>query len=99
MNRLTVALLVAAVLPLAACKSSQKSDSHAASMGAMNSKCPIMPEHKVDSAVTTDYKEHDNAFSGKIIKVTVDVKPTGEAVKAQAEAANGDAITRRAMSE
>ena len=31
----------------------------------------------VDDAtpVTEDYKERDNAFTGKILKVTVDVKP------------------------
>ena len=43
----------------------------------------------VDDAtpVTTDYKERDNAFTGKILKVTVDVKPIGAAVKAEADAA------------
>ncbi len=35
--------------------------------------------------VTTDYKERDNAFTGKILKVTVDVKPIGAAVKAEAD--------------
>ncbi len=34
--------------------------------------------------VTTDYKERDNSFTGKILKVTVDVKPIGQAVKAVA---------------
>src|SRR6185295_6778044 len=37
--------------------------------------------------VTTDYKDRDNSFTGKIAKVTVDVKPIGAAVKAQADAA------------
>ena len=32
--------------------------------------------------VTTDYKERDNAFTGKIVKVTVDVRAVGAAVKA-----------------
>ena len=32
--------------------------------------------------MATDYKERDNAFTGKILKVTVDVKPIGAAVKA-----------------
>jgi hypothetical protein len=27
--------------------------------------------------VTTDYKERDNAFTGKTLKVTADVKPIG----------------------
>ncbi len=37
----------------------------------------------VDDAtpVTSDYKERDNAFTGKIFKVDVDVKPIGQAVK------------------
>ena len=35
--------------------------------------------------VTTDYKERDNGFTGKILKVTVDVKPIGAAVKAEAD--------------
>jgi arylsulfatase A-like enzyme len=41
----------------------------------------------VDDAtpVTKDYKEYDNAFTGKIFKVTVDVQPIGEAVKAEKE--------------
>ena len=39
----------------------------------------------VDDAtpVTTDYKERDNAFTGKILKVTVEVKPIGTADKAE----------------
>ena len=34
--------------------------------------------------VTEDYKAYDNKFTGKILKVTVDVKPIGEGVKAEA---------------
>ena len=39
----------------------------------------------VDDAtpVTTDYKERDNGFTGKILKVTVEVKPIGTADKAE----------------
>jgi arylsulfatase len=48
--------------------------------------------------VTTDYKERDNSFTGKILKVTVDVKPIGEAVKAQADAAKGEAAVKAAFS-
>jgi arylsulfatase len=48
--------------------------------------------------VTTDYKERDNAFTGKILKVTVDVKPVGAAVKAQAEAARREAAIKTALS-
>jgi arylsulfatase len=33
--------------------------------------------------VTTDYKERDNAFTGKILKVAIDVKPIGVAMKAE----------------
>jgi arylsulfatase len=48
----------------------------------------------VDDAtpVTTDYKERDHAFNGKVVKVVIDVKPMGAAVKASAaiiEAAKG----------
>jgi len=48
--------------------------------------------------VTTDYKERDNSFTGKILKVTVDVKPVGAAVKAQADAARHEATVKTALS-
>jgi arylsulfatase len=48
--------------------------------------------------VTTDYKEHDNAFTGKIIKVTLDVKPIGAAVKAEADGARQEAEVKRGLS-
>ena len=55
----------------------------------------------VDDAtpVTTDYKERDNAFTGKILKVTVDVKPIGAAVKAEAEAGQRTAAVKKALSD
>jgi hypothetical protein len=49
--------------------------------------------------VTTDYKERDNAFTGKILKVTVDVKPIGAAVKAEADAAKQEVATKKALSD
>jgi len=54
----------------------------------------------VDDAtpVTTDYLERDNAFTGKILKVTVEVKPVGAAVKAQADAAKHEAAVKTALS-
>jgi arylsulfatase len=54
----------------------------------------------VDDAtpVTNDYKERDNAFTGKIHKVTVEVKPIGAAVKAEADAAKRDASLKKALS-
>jgi arylsulfatase len=54
----------------------------------------------VDDAtpVTADYQERDNAFTGKILKVTVDVKPVGAAVKAQADAAKHEAALKTALS-
>ncbi len=54
----------------------------------------------VDDAtpVTDDYQERDNSFTGKILKVTVDVKPIGEAVKAEADAAQRDAALKKALS-
>lgn len=49
--------------------------------------------------VTADYKERDNAFTGKILKVTVDVKPIGAAVKAEADAAKQETATKKALSD
>jgi arylsulfatase len=48
--------------------------------------------------VTPDYKERDNAFTGKIVKVTVDVKPVGAAVKAQADTAQREAAVKKSLS-
>ena len=48
--------------------------------------------------VTTDYKERDNAFTGKVLKVTLDVKPVGAAVKAEADAAQQDSKFKKALS-
>jgi hypothetical protein len=55
----------------------------------------------VDGAtpVTTDYKERDNAFTGKILKVTVDVKPIGAAVKAEADSGQRTAAVKKALSD
>lgn len=55
----------------------------------------------VDDAtpVTNDYKERDNAFSGKTLKVTVDVKPIGAAVKAEEDAAGREMKAKKALSE
>jgi arylsulfatase A-like enzyme len=49
--------------------------------------------------VTADYEEHDNAFTGKIFKVTVDVKPIGTAAKAEAEAAGAEEAIKKALSD
>jgi arylsulfatase len=48
--------------------------------------------------VTTDYKERDNAFTGKILKVTVDVKPVGAAVKAAADTGQLETAVKQALS-
>jgi arylsulfatase len=48
--------------------------------------------------VSLDYKEGDNAFTGKILKVVVDVKPIGAAVKAEADTAGHEAAVKRALS-
>ena len=55
----------------------------------------------VDDAtpVTTDYKERDNGFTGKIFKVTVDVKPVGAAVKAQADAVKHESELKKALAD
>lgn len=47
--------------------------------------------------VTRDYKERDNSFTGKILKVTIDVKPVGAAVKAQAAAAQQESRVKTAL--
>jgi arylsulfatase len=54
----------------------------------------------VDDAtpVTTDYRKRDNAFTGRVLKVTVDVKPIGSAVKAEADAARRAAAVKQALS-
>jgi arylsulfatase A-like enzyme len=54
----------------------------------------------VDTAtpVTDDYKEFDNAFTGKISKVVVDVKPMGAAIKAEANAAKRETDVKMALS-
>jgi len=55
----------------------------------------------VDDAtpVTTDYKERDNAFTGKILKVTVDVKPIGIAAKAETDEGVRTAAMKKALSD
>ncbi len=49
--------------------------------------------------VTTDYKERDNAFTGKILKVALDVKPVGAAIKAEEDAAQKDTKMKKALSD
>jgi arylsulfatase A-like enzyme len=55
----------------------------------------------VDDAtpVTSEYKERDNAFTGKILKVVIDVKPMGEAVKAEADEARTQLALKKGMSD
>jgi arylsulfatase len=55
----------------------------------------------VDDAtpVTSAYKERENAFTGKILKVTVDVKPMGAGEKASADKASAEASHKKALSE
>ena len=49
--------------------------------------------------MTTDYKERDNAFMGKILKVTVDMKPIGAAVKAEVGTGQQMAGVKKALSD
>jgi hypothetical protein len=49
--------------------------------------------------VTEDYKAYDNKFTGKILKVTVDVKEMGAAGKHEAEQAHQDAARKKAASD
>ena len=44
--------------------------------------------------MTEDYKAYDNKFTGRILKVTVDVKPMGEGVKAAAAQAGAEAAKK-----
>jgi hypothetical protein len=55
----------------------------------------------VDDAtpVTNDYKERDNAFTGKILKVVIDVKPMGEAIKAEVDTARSQLALKKGMSD
>ena len=48
--------------------------------------------------VTEDYKAYDNKFTGKILKVTVDVKEMGAGVKAEAAQAGAEAAKKAALS-
>ena len=48
--------------------------------------------------VTTDYEERDNAFTGRIFEVTVDVQPIGVAAKTEAKAAGAEAAIKKALS-
>jgi arylsulfatase len=49
--------------------------------------------------VTSDYKERDNAFTGRIVKVTIDVKPVGEAAKAEVAQAEREYRTKKGLSD
>jgi arylsulfatase len=49
--------------------------------------------------VTADYKERDNAFTGKILKVVVDVKPVGAAIKAEEDSGRRIAAVKKALSD
>ena len=48
--------------------------------------------------VTTDYKERDNSFTGKILKVVVEVQPIGTAVRAAADDGQHTAAVKAALS-
>jgi hypothetical protein len=49
--------------------------------------------------VSTDYKEGENTFTGKILKVVVDIKPLGVAEKAGAGKALQEAKLKKAISD
>jgi arylsulfatase len=49
--------------------------------------------------VTSDYKERDNSFTGKIFKLVIEVKPIGAAVKAEAEVGQRTAAVKKALSD
>ncbi|MCL4209415.1 MAG: hypothetical protein HRU76_10580 [Phycisphaeraceae bacterium] len=57
------ACLAACALGLSACSSGDKATNETASMGVINSHCPMMAEHEVDTAVTpAEYKGHKIGF-------------------------------------
>jgi len=43
-----------------------------------------------ETAVSNDYKEGDNKFTGTVVKVTVDVKPSGLSVADQKAVADAE---------
>ena len=49
--------------------------------------------------VTEEYKAYDNKFTGKILKVKVDVKEMGAGMKAEAAKAGAEAAHKKAMSD
>ena len=51
------------------------------------------------TTVTNDYKQYDNAFTGKILKVVLDVKPTAEATKAAEAKSLQEARQRMALAD
>jgi arylsulfatase len=55
----------------------------------------------VDDAtpVTADYPERDNAFTGEILKVVVEVQEIGAAIQAQVDAAQSEASLKKALSD
>jgi hypothetical protein len=55
----------------------------------------------VDDAtpVTSDYKERDNAFTGKILKVVINVKPMGKAAKAELDKARTELAMKKGLSD
>lgn len=48
--------------------------------------------------VTKDYKERDNTFTGRISKVTLNVKPVGAAVKAEEDDARKELKVKKGLS-
>ncbi len=49
--------------------------------------------------VTSDYKEGDNTFTGKILKVVVDVQPVGTAQKQEEDKTRQEAAMKKALSD
>jgi hypothetical protein len=49
--------------------------------------------------VTEDYKAYDNKFNGKIVKVTIDLKETKTAEKAQENKLRAEVAHKKAMAD
>jgi hypothetical protein len=99
------AAAVGAVLITAACSGSkQETPKPAAGPAAMDRtvlpiqepQYPAVTELDARKAVpvTEDYKKGDNTFTGKIIKVEIDIGETGAGVKAEAAKAGAEAAKK-----
>lgn len=68
MKRSLIAASIVALASLgfaAGCQTGEKTSNNQASMGIVNTKCPMVPAHPVDPKVTVDYKGQKVGFCCK----------------------------------